>query len=444
MEKNKPVKKSNNILGDEEVSEEKIKAPKEQFRNKSKIKSPELNNIKQSQLSPGSASSRRSSPYTPVQSSKFYMNVIDKQGEVQSSQSYSRRSQKDYYEEGEESPVSSEKIDVLKYYNEKKRDEQRKQKSKYYDDDLEGNVSTKQLEREDKLMAMLEKLQEKIDKQDEIIKNFTNKKKTYVNVKEYLTPQDGSTTDEDASSETNEEDKIPDYENMDPEECEKYYILFETNFELLKKSYSSLILTIPKVRELSLRSVHIIYCNLVNVILVYQLAMKFKVIFIAGCAAVEYYGNKKYKIKVLKNITRIQLKRIDKYSPFFIDCARSVYNYFSNDYPEWMKFVFNAGMSVLSFLTVQSVSIGLLGLGSASEELLKEADRFVSPSDGKFKFKDDGIPDVPPVPQGMQDPEKILKRVPGIIDFVYGEEDPVRAEEIPKEKKQEHNYDEVY
>ena len=323
---------------------------------------------------------------------------------------------------------------------------------KYY------KTNKKATDKEEELRTIIEQLRLRVEKQDELLETLQHKEKKKAKqstpqsskyLANFFQPQeynDVSPKSESVKSEIEEteEDNIPDYDNMNDEEKERYILLFETNFELLKKSYPSLILSIPRVRELSLRTVHEIYCDLVNTILIYQTAMKLKVVVIAGCAALEYFGNRKYKIKVLKNITKIQIKRIDKYVPFFVDLARSICSKLAGEYPYWVKFVVNIGLSLLSFISIQAVSIGL-GFGCADDDILKEADRFVSPQDGKFRFKDDGIPDVPPVPTGFQDPDDILRRLPGLIDLVNPDgADPVAAQEPVREKEQKNNYDEVY
>lgn len=381
-------------------------------------------------LSPSSSNSKKQI-YTPLSSERFSFTVTENKKEQ--TKNFSPISDSGSNDSDAESVVGSEKIKIFEHYNKTTRKKKKPEES---------------LDQNSKILKLIEKLNDKIDSQNEIIAKLKNKKSSKeINTSKYLSPNaSGKSTSESTEDEEEEkeEEKIPNYEDMDDEDREKYEILFETNFQLLKKSFPSLILNTPDVKKLSLRTIHIIYCNLVNTILIYQLAMKFKVFFIAGCGAIEYYGNKVYKIKVLKDLTLLQLKRIDRYSSFFVDCAKSVYGKFSGNYPEWMKFIFNAGTSFLSFITIQGISQNF-NFGSASHDLLKEADKFVSPLDGTFKYRDDGIPDVPTVPEGLQNPDEILKRVPNVIKAVSGDIGNILPEEIVKEKKQEENpYGEVY
>lgn len=437
------------IVSEKEKTKMSSKRKKEKYseedneRNKSTVRSSKnsTSSVKSPreginfQLSPSSTSSKKSDIYTPVSSEKYTLNITENRN-TRSSR-YSPRSHIDVYDSDEESPIGSERVKIFDLYNKK---QTFKKKIVNNDDNNE------------RILKLIEKLNDKLDAQNEEISKLKEKKRhKEIDTNKYISPTATGKTESSTSSEEDEEtekSKIPNYEDMDDEEREKYTILFETNFQLLKKSFPSLILSTPDVRALSLKTVHIIYCNLVNTVLIYQLAMKIKVVFIAGCAAVEYFGNKKYKIKVLKDLTLLQLKRIDRYSAFFVDCARSIYGNFSGEYPEWIKFIFNAGTSFLSFIAVQSVSHSL-NMGSASHELLKEADRFVAPIDGTFKFRDDGIPDVPEVPEGLQNPENILKKVPTLIKTLNSDSEgfgEAMEEEIVKEKTKpiEVNYGEIY
>lgn len=367
----------------------------------------------------------RDGSYTPVKVQSFKLNIYNDQ-----EKKHEKKSNRNNKSSNDSSPNSENDVDVFKFYKQKKEDD-----------------------KQDKLLSMISELKNKVEKQEDTINKLkgNNKKTKMSNLSEYISSDkfskssDNSDKNEESNEESQEqeekEDDVPDYENMSSDEKEHYTILFETNFQLLKKTYPSLILSIPKVREISLRSSHEIYCELVNLILIYLLAMKIKVFYIAGCALIEYVGNKMYGIAILKNITRIQLKRIDKYYSFFYECSKYIYSYMNSEYSPMMKFIINVGSSLISFFTVQGISLGL-NFGQADDDLLAKVDKFVSPDDTKIKFRDNNIPDVPQPPKGDTHPDEILNKIPKLLDYALGpEKKEMNEEKPPEEKKRKDKYD---
>lgn len=244
------------------------------------------------------------------------------------------------------------------------------------------------------------------------------------------------------SSEPVKMSRIPNYESMNDDEIAKFEARFRNNFQELTNSYPKWNIEVPKIGQISLRVVHEIYEEVVNTIVTYQNAMKYKVGIAVLFAAIEYYGNHVYKIKALKNFCKVQIKTIHKYDSYLLSFSKSMNTGEGGDeWPTWLKALVSMGTSALTFVSLSAFA-NSKGW-TCPEMILTEADKFVSPSDGPAKLKDDGISEVPVPPTGLQDPNEILRQGVGLIDFVNGVTNPqvapVDAKPIPKS-----NYDDVY
>jgi len=206
---------------------------------------------------------------------------------------------------------------------------------------------------------------------------------------------------------TPEKSKTPDYESMDPEETEKYEAKFRNNFKLLQESYPGWGIEVPNIGEISLRSVHEIYEEIVETIIIYQNAMKFRVLLVLAFAGVEYYFYKVKKIRAFKNFCKVQIKSLSKYNVYLLNFSKSLHKRGGEEWPQWMNFITNILTSLFSFVTIQGAA-NAMGW-SAPESILHEANKFVSPDHGPAKLKSDGISEVPVKPTGWQDPNYIIK-----------------------------------
>lgn len=328
------------------------------------------------------------------------------------------------------SPSSKGKKDYFKYYNERENSE---------------NSHNKQV------LFLLEQMNLKIQKQDEMIKNLMNNKKaspktyssfSYIN-NNFTQPDEENQVKSEIDEESSEDDDIdmPDFENMSDDELAYYRAKYSKNFELLRKSYPSFIIKTLDIDKLSLQTIHMLYCEIVYDINLCQTAMKLKIVLILFFAGIELLG-RRFKINAIKKFLRIQLKRIDKYNSYLMEMARVICNKKRRKWPAWIAIFFNVAISVLSYVSIQFCAQSYVG--SAPDDILKEADRFITPDGSNVKYKDDMVPDVPELPEGYQDPNYIISKIPGFLDIFEGDNDKP-AEPVVKEKKIDNDeYDEIY
>ncbi len=327
--------------------------------------------------------------------------------------------------------VSSKDVDLFKYYNGQQRE----------------NGANKQL------ISYLEKLNDRLDSQERLIielkEGTSAKKSTPKSAKKDessdffnffgMFGSEEQEEDEEVQEEEKKEDEIPKYEEMNAEEIERYTVLFETNYKLLRKTYPSLIIKTPVVRDFSLTTIHIIYCDLIKKINIYQLAMKIKVIFLCACFGAEWYFNKKMKIEYFEHFTKRMVKKISKYYHHFISTAEFLYKKMERKWPTWMKFGYEVATSITSFIGVQFLGHSMnIPVG---EEIINEVDRFISPEGAPFKYVDDGVPDVP----AFQDTDAIINKIEEVIDLFDNTEKKPAATGVPVQEKDEKiDYNEVF
>lgn len=243
-----------------------------------------------------------------------------------------------------------------------------------------------------------------------------------------------------------ETNKTPDYESMDRDEIQKYEAKFRSNFKLLRESYPEWDIEVPEIGVISLRAVHEIYEELVNNIIIFQNAMKYRVILVIIFAGVEYYFYKVQKIRAFKNFCKVQIKSLSKYNVYLLNLSKSMHKRGAeNEWPSWLNFVTNILTSLFSFVAIQGAA-NSMGW-TAPESILHEADKFVSPDHGPAKLKSDGIPEVPKVPTGFQDPNYIIQTgldmYEGIEEMNQAQAEPVNAKPVPKAAEIK-KYDQVF
>lgn len=326
--------------------------------------------------------------------------------------------------------VSSEggqDFDYMRYYNPRSKD-------RY---EYEDQASDKHL---------VSKLERQLEKQAEMIEILLGQmKQQTVSPKIKIdTPSKANYTI--PSSEPVKVSNIPKYEDMNPEEIAKYEAKFRNNFQQLINSYPKWNIETPQIGIIPLRDVHIIYEDVVKTIVTYQTAMKFKVGLVMFFAGIEYIGYKRNKIRAFKNFTKIQVKTIHKHDCYLLSFAKSLNAGTevggSDEWPSWLKFLTNIGISTISFASIQGAA-NSMGW-NAPELILHEADKFVSPSDGPAKLKSDGISEVPVPPEGLQDPNEIIKQGLGLWETYEGMTNPQQAEPVNTKQKEKDDYDDYY
>lgn len=317
-----------------------------------------------------------------------------------------------------------------KYHFVNSRDSNRKTyKSKnfeeiYSDDEIEINESNEsgegigktenseikklkeQLENQNALLnAFLKKEKDKKEENDEMNdkQRESQSKKSYTKTSKakYETPVPESPEEETKKS------NMPDYENMDEEETLVYEAKFIVLFNTLIDKYERWGFKIPDIGKISLSTVHEIYDEYVDAILIYQLAMKFKVYLVLSFAALEYYCFFHKKIKAFKNFTKTQIKTINKYHSYLMNFAKTIHQSGGNEWSNSFKFITDVLTSVVSFVTIQ-------GAGNAfgknvPESMLHEMTQFFAPTDGPVTLKPDGLRPVPAKPEKWQEPSYIIE-----------------------------------
>lgn len=215
--------------------------------------------------------------------------------------------------------------------------------------------------------------------------------------------------------------KIPDYESMDDIEKENFKEKFRNNYNLLTKRYPRWLIEIPDFNVLPLATIHERYENVVRAICIYQTAMKWKVYLVVIIAGIEYYVGYKQNQAWCRGLLESQIKTIHKFDSYLIEFATMFYtDEQGEDYPLWMRFLgtFASGLATFSTINGAANAFGKC----APENLLHEADKFVSPTEGTAKLRSDGISDVPEVPEvnTLQDPNSAINGIGWIFDMCKG------------------------
>jgi hypothetical protein len=294
--------------------------------------------------------------------------------------------------------------------------------------------------------AIISKLEKQLEKQAEMIEILIQQSKNQTHTPKSTQSSASKTNFTIPSSEPVKVSKIPDYDSMTPEETAKYETKFRNNFQQLANSYSTWNIEIPKIGELPLTVVHEMYEDVVKTIVTYQTAMKFKVGLVIIFAAIEFFGYKRNKIKAFKNFTKVQIKTIHKYDCYLLNFASSFYNGTNTgkneEWPSWLKFLISIGTSITSFASIQGAA-NAMGW-NAPEMILHEADKFVSPSDGPAKLKSDGISEVPVPPEGLQDPNEIIRQGQALYDTYEDVSSGRPVQPVETKPVEKDDYDDAY
>lgn len=308
-----------------------------------------------------------------------------------------------------------------------------------------GRSRTVDDDRYEEQSRMIADLQRSLKQRDEMLERFMEEQNKRNEPK--VSPPRIQASFTIPSSEPVAKKKIPDYESMNPDEIQKYESKFRSLFDQLKNSYPKWNIEIPQIGTIPLLSVHEIYEDIVRTITTYQSAMKYKVGLVIFFAACEFFLYKKQGIRAFKNFTRVQIKSIHKYDSHLLSFAKSTAGDSDSEWPSWLKFLISIVTSITSFASIQGIA-NSLGW-NAPDYILHEADKFVSPADGPAKLKSDGISEVPVPPTGLQDPNVIIERGVGLVDFMQGGMGGMgggipQAEEVKSKKPADTDYDDVY
>lgn len=252
-------------------------------------------------------------------------------------------------------------------------------------------------EREQEIKALLEAQTEKNNSS-----SSSKKSRQKECIPEYTIPVDDKPEEEEVKS------NMPDYENMSSEEIEIYEAKFICKFQELLQRYPNWDFKTPKIGSVSLKAVHECYNEYVNTLIIYQSAMKMKVILVLAFAAFEYYFYKQRGIRAFKDFTKTQVKSLNRYHPYLLNFAKSLNESGGGKMSNSFKFASDIVTNIVSFAGIQGIanSFGW----SAPESLLYEANVFFCPSDSEVRLKPDGIRPVPEKPSGWQDPNTIIER----------------------------------
>jgi hypothetical protein len=237
--------------------------------------------------------------------------------------------------------------------------------------------------------------------------------------------------------------RMLDYEKMDIQEIRLYESKFRNNFNMLRESYPKWNIEVPEIGVIPLKTVHEIYEEIVETIITYQNAMKYRLYLVLAFAAAEYYFFYKQRIRAFENFTTIQIKNLDSWNVYFMSFAKRfhVQGGKENSCPDWMNFCIKL---VTSTITIVGMKGAANAMGKkAPDFLVHEAEKFVSPNHGRATLKDDYISEVPSVPTGYQNPDYIIKKA---VDFKETVEEFVSAANAPPVEARPvmSKYDEVF
>ena len=325
------------------------------------------------------------------------------------------RTRKSNSETSEQIIISGEESEIEVESNQNSRNSRRRTKQRSHYD----NTS----------ISKMEQIQKRLDRQEEILETIARKlnqsdsadgrnvrssesvrsNRSTQSTSNFTVP--GLATDKNTKPEAR---KTPDYENMNPNEIMIYEQKFRNRFHELKTVYEKWDIKIPAIGQVSLRSVHNIYVEIVDSIKTHQTASRLKVYLAILFYAIEWFCYHYHGIKAFKNFGKTQIKTIHKYDCHLMEFAK-MFTGDGEEWPTWSKFLLNLGSSIFAFGSVSTLA-PMMGGRSAPELILHECDKFFSPSDGPAKYYNDGVPDVPEKPTGYQDPATILERGSKLID----------------------------
>lgn len=344
------------------------------------------------------------------------------------------------YRNHERREVNSHSNRSYEYYSDNSSVSENIDRRKYRDKNVSSN---------DKLISKLHAMEQQMEKQREELENFKNARNNrtfnsnkHYGSEKYVDYNSMSKLNKDEDDNEDDEEESPDYENMSEDEIVMYKNTFKLNFEMLAKTYPSFVTSIPDIDKLNLRTVHNIFCEIVNTIVIMQLAQKLKTVTIFIFFIAEYIGYKRYGIEIMKRMGQVQMKRIDNLNPFFMGMANFFLNSMKGVKSNLIKCIFNAAMSIVSFLGAKTLG-NVLDTGDLSDSVLLEVDKFFTIEGSRVKIRNTGIPDIPPLPSEFQDPAKILERAKGPLMLAGLIDEPEVARPV-KEKDEEDDYDDVY
>lgn len=218
--------------------------------------------------------------------------------------------------------------------------------------------------------------------------------------------------------------KMPEYELMSDLEKDGYKEKFRNNYNLLKLRYPIWNIEVPDFNVLPLRTIHERYEAVVRMICIYQTAMKWKVYLVVILAGIEYYVGYKKNQAWCRGLLESQIKTIHKFDTYLIEFATMFYSdEAGEEYPLWMRFLgtFASGLVTFGSINGAAKSFGMDG-NEVTENLLFEADKFVSPPEGTAKLHSDGISDVPEPPDSgsLQEPNTAINGIGMLFNMAKG------------------------
>lgn len=218
--------------------------------------------------------------------------------------------------------------------------------------------------------------------------------------------------------------RTPDYEMMNDLEREGYKEKFRNNYNLLKVRYPKWDIEVPDFNVLPMRTIHERYEDVVRMICIYQTAMKLKVYLVVMFVGIEYYVGYTKEQAWCRGLLESQIKTIHKFDTYLIELATMFYSDEpGEEYPLWMRFLgtFASGLATFGTINGTAKSFGMSG-NNITEQLLFEADKFVSPPEGTAKLHSDGISDVPepPEPGSFQEPNTAINGIGYMFNMAKG------------------------
>ena len=246
--------------------------------------------------------------------------------------------------------------------------------------------------------------------------------------------------------------KSIDFSNLNEEEIFKVREKFKLLFTDLKNKYEKWGITEPDYEKTPLHLIHKTYEDIVKTICIYQNAMRWKIYIILFICALEYYFYYVKGWESFKNLTKNQLKSIDKYNKFLIEYSAMFYVDPDNEDEEQEEInpLYQIIINILSSLACFT-SINFMSKGLAPEFIFNEADKFVSPPTGNAKLHSTGISDVPEPLSGFSNPNTFMNILPSLFSMFGGSSNnnqeqnqntqPVNA--VPVNEKSKNDFDDV-
>jgi hypothetical protein len=244
--------------------------------------------------------------------------------------------------------------------------------------------------------------------------------------------------------------KTIDFSNLNDEEIFKVKEKFKLLFTDLRNKYEKWGITEPDYEKTPLHLIHKSYEDIVKTICIYQNAMRWKIYIILFICGLEYYFYYVKGWESFKNLTKNQLKSIDKYNKFLIEYSAMFYVDSDNEDEEQEEInpLYQIIINILSSLACFT-SINFMSKGLAPEFIFNEADKFVSPPTGNAKLHSTGISDVPEPLSGFSNPSTFMNILPSLFSMFGGSSNqeqnqntqPVNA--VPVNEKPKDDFDDV-